>query len=251
MPTPFTMNSFQGKRVLALVRDGDFAHAGEEEAIERAMEEVPKDPNQCILDAGCGRGGTAAYMQRHDWGQVTGIDVEAESIAHAQEVYPDLTFILCNINEVAARLDRHFDVITLFNVLYALPDHAVGLRALASRGKSKARLVVFDYVDRGRYQEEPLVNSGGPFLPNPPMLADLSETLEAGGWRLQEARELHDDYERWYIALISKIEAKRDAIEGSAGPEAFEHVLGLYSGLLSAMRNGRLGGAVVYGEKSD
>ena len=60
------MNSFQGRQILALVRDGDFAHAGEEEAIERALQEVPKDPNQQILDAGCGRGGTAAYMQDHD-----------------------------------------------------------------------------------------------------------------------------------------------------------------------------------------
>ena len=250
MPRHFAMNSFQGKRVLALVRDGDFAHAGEEEAIERAMVEVPKDPNQCILDAGCGRGGTAAYMQRNDWGQVTGIDFEAASIAHAQEVYPDLTFVTCNINEVALHVDRYFDLITLFNVLYALREHAVGLRALANRGKSKARLVIFDYVDRGRYQGTPFLTSGIPFLPNPPRLADLTKTLETGGWRLQEVRELHDDYERWYAALISKIKAKRDTIEGLVGPEVFEHVLGLYDGILSEIREGRLGGAVIYGEKS-
>jgi hypothetical protein len=65
MPIPFTMNSYQGKQILALVRDGDFAHAGEEEAIERAMRAVPKDRNRLILDAGCGRGGTAAYLQHH------------------------------------------------------------------------------------------------------------------------------------------------------------------------------------------
>ena len=251
MPTHFSMNSFQGKQILALVRDGDFAHAGEEEAIERALQEVPKDPNQQILDAGCGRGGTAAYMQYHDWGRVTGIDVEPKSITHACEAYPDLTFIRCDINEVAMPLRRVFDVITLFNVLYALPDHAAGLRALASRAKSKTRLVIFDYVDLGNYQDVPLVDSGRPFLPKPLMLAELSETLEKGGWRLHSAKDLNHDYERWYVALVSKIKAKRDAIEKSAGPGAFEHVLGLYSGLLSAVREGRLGGAVIYGEKSD
>jgi hypothetical protein len=31
------MNSFTGKQVLALVRSGDNAHAGEEEAIELAL----------------------------------------------------------------------------------------------------------------------------------------------------------------------------------------------------------------------
>lgn len=251
MPSHFSMNSFQGKQILALVRDGDFAHAGEEEAIERALREVPKDPNQQILDAGCGRGGTAAYMQYHGWGRVTGVDVEPKSIAHAHEAYPDLTFICCDINEVAKRLKRCFDVITLFNVLYALPDHAAGLRVLASRAKSKARLVLFDYVDRGNYQDAPLVDSGRPFLPKPPMLADLAETLENGGWQLRSANDLNHDYERWYVALVSRIKTKRDAIEELASPDAFEHVLGLYSGLLSAIREGRLGGAVIYGEKSD
>jgi hypothetical protein len=77
----------------------------------------------------------------------------------------------------------------------------------------------------------------------------LTETLETGGWRLQEVRELHDDYERWYVALISQIKAKRDAIERLVGPDGFEHVLGRYGGLLSEIREGRLGGAVIYGEK--
>jgi hypothetical protein len=35
------MNSFEGKRILALIRDGDYAHAGEEEAIERSFRSIP------------------------------------------------------------------------------------------------------------------------------------------------------------------------------------------------------------------
>ena len=31
------MNPFEGKRSLALIRDSDYAHAGEEEAIERTF----------------------------------------------------------------------------------------------------------------------------------------------------------------------------------------------------------------------
>ncbi len=31
------MNSFEGKRILALIREGDYAHAGEEEAIVHAL----------------------------------------------------------------------------------------------------------------------------------------------------------------------------------------------------------------------
>ena len=79
------LNSFEGKRLLALARGGDYAHAGETEAIDLVWNTLPKSPAQKILDAGCGRGGTAAYLYRAGWGQVTGIDIEAESIDRARE----------------------------------------------------------------------------------------------------------------------------------------------------------------------
>ena len=41
MASPMNMNSFEGKRIVALVREGDYAHAGEEEAIERAFRSIP------------------------------------------------------------------------------------------------------------------------------------------------------------------------------------------------------------------
>ena len=54
------LNSFQGKRLLALARGGDYAHAGETESIDLVWTRLPKKPPQQVLDAGCGRGGTAA-----------------------------------------------------------------------------------------------------------------------------------------------------------------------------------------------
>ncbi len=51
------MNSPMGKQILALIRDGDYAHAGEEEAIELTLKNVSKDPGRRVLDVGCGRGG--------------------------------------------------------------------------------------------------------------------------------------------------------------------------------------------------
>ena len=56
MTAPFSMNSSRGKQVLALIRAGDYAHAGEEEAIELTIAAIPKKPDQRTLDAGCGRG---------------------------------------------------------------------------------------------------------------------------------------------------------------------------------------------------
>lgn len=65
MSDQFSMNSYLGQRILALVREGDYAHAGEEEAIELSMSGVGKDARRVILDAGCGRGGTADYLHKN------------------------------------------------------------------------------------------------------------------------------------------------------------------------------------------
>src|SRR6185312_7479553 len=52
MSDRFSMNSYLGQRILSLVREGDYAHAGEEEAIELAMSDVEKDSHRVILDVG-------------------------------------------------------------------------------------------------------------------------------------------------------------------------------------------------------
>jgi SAM-dependent methyltransferase len=250
MPAAFAMNSYVGKQILALVRDGDYAHAGEEEAIERALAPVPKDAARHLLDAGCGRGGTAAYRQEHGWGHVTGIDIEPRSIDYARQTSPGLTLLTCDILDVGRHVADQFDLVTMFNVLYALPDQAGALRALASRAKPGAHLVLFEYVDLGGYQDVPVIDDGKPFLPHPPVKTELRALLEDNGWQLQSVDDLTSDYARWYRALVAKIEAKRSAIEALAGPSAFEHVLGRYAGLLAAIEQGHLGGATIYADKS-
>jgi hypothetical protein len=52
------LNSYQGKRLLALARGADYAHAGETEAIDLVWSGLPKSRTQNVLDAGFGRGGT-------------------------------------------------------------------------------------------------------------------------------------------------------------------------------------------------
>src|SRR5262249_50260458 len=82
------MNDYSGKEFLATVRAEDYAHAGEDEASELVFKDIPAKVDRMILDAGCGRGGTADYVQRHGWGEVVGIDIEEQSIERAKEKYP-------------------------------------------------------------------------------------------------------------------------------------------------------------------
>ena len=52
----FQLNSPLGKALLALVREGDYAHPGEEEAIALATALVDRPECRRVLDVGCGRG---------------------------------------------------------------------------------------------------------------------------------------------------------------------------------------------------
>ncbi len=51
------MNSASGKAILSLVREGDYAHPGEEQAIDLVFRTFLKKSDCQVLDLGCGRGG--------------------------------------------------------------------------------------------------------------------------------------------------------------------------------------------------
>lgn len=245
MGKQFSMNSYLGQRILSLVRDGDYAHAGEEEAIELAMSSVQRDASNIILDAGCGRGGTADYLQRNGWGRVIGIDIEADSIRAARQSYPAVTFLECDVCDVHERQVERPDIICMFNAYYCFKDQANALRALWEISQPHTRMVMFDHVDRGGYQGTSLMDAGEPFLPNPVRLAELNGVLENTGWRQTGVVEVHDAYIRWYASLVGRIERSRGRISEMAGEQGYDHVHGLYLGLLNAAREGKLGAAII------
>src|SRR5262249_52628297 len=149
-----------GQKILSLVREGDYAHAGEEEAIELAMSGVEKDARRTVLDAGCGRGGTADYLHKNGWGFVVGIDIQTESIKAARQNYPDSKFLVCDVCDVDQCVDQHPDIICMFNAYYCFKDQSKALRALLKIAQPTTRMIIFDHVDRGGYREAPLMDAG-------------------------------------------------------------------------------------------
>lgn len=240
------MNSALGKRLLAMARQGDYAHAGEEEAIRLTLDSVPRDPGQFLLDAGCGRGGTAHYVQTHGWGQVTGFDLEGESVAQAQALHPEITFAVCDVLDVARHVPRRFDVIYAFNAFYAFPDQPGALRALRSVAQPGARLVLFDYVDRGGFEASEFAREEEAAHWRSLQLGSFPALLAETGWQVESIRTLHDEYERWYGELLQRFEAKREEITELAGEALYLHAYRVYRLLLNAVQDQVLGGAIVY-----
>jgi len=245
------MISYTGKQILALIRGSDYAHAGEEEAIDLALRPVPRRPDQLLLDVGCGLGGTAKYVQDHGWGTVVGLDVEPASIARARQAYPGIEFHACDVVQASSVIGRRHDVIYLFNSFYAFGDQPRALAGLAQLARPSGQLILFDYTDRGGYDSNPLMCDGEPFIPHPLRLSALGDTLQRAGWQVTDVEDLTGAYERWYGALVQRMDDKRAQIVDIAGSEAFTFVRGMYAGLPGAIRGGRLGGAIVRARRSD
>jgi SAM-dependent methyltransferase len=241
----FSMNSYLGQRILSLVREGDYAHAGEEEAIELSMSGVAKDARRVILDAGCGRGGTADYLHKNGWGRVVGLDIEAESIKAARQNYPNIRFLLCDVSDADQKVDERPDIVCMFNAYYCFKDQPKALGTLLKIAKPHTQMIIFDHVDRGGYQDAPLMDAGEPFLPNPLLLSEVRERLIDCGWQAPDILEIHDAYIGWYARLVERIERARDRITDSAGQRGYQHVHGLYQGLLDAALRQKLGAAII------
>jgi SAM-dependent methyltransferase len=234
------MNEFEGKEILATVRSEDFAHAGEEEAIELVFKNISKQGNRKILDAGCGRGGSADYVRRHGWGNVLGIDVEGKSIEYAKGKYPSVQFHTCDICDVGESFPGSFDLIYLLNAFYAVEDKSKGMKSLRSAAKKGASLCLFDYVT---YDEDapPLE---GILCQKPATAQEFGFMLEDANWELEANTNLDEEYIRWYRNLLTRID--NPALKNDYSKETIDLVREKYATLLAALEEGTIGGLLFF-----
>jgi SAM-dependent methyltransferase len=234
------MNDYAGKEFLATVRAEDFAHAGEEESIELVFKDIPPQSNRMILDAGCGRGGTADYVHRHGWGSVIGIDVEAQSIVRANEKYPSSEFHVCDMGDVGDMFAGKFDLIYLFNSFYAVPNKDKAIKSLRTAAKPGALLCLFDYVT---YDAEAPPLEG--ILAQKPATPDeFDALLSEAKWDVEDNVNLDQKYIEWYRKFLARFD---DVALKSAYPkETIELVREKYATLLAALKDGTLGGLLIF-----
>lgn len=242
MASPINMNSFEGKCILALIRDGDYAHAGEEEAIERSFRSIPKNPGNWMLDVGCGRGGSADYLRRNGWGHVEGIDRDAESIEYAHTTYPEIGFHVCDVLDIARTVTRTFDVIYMLNAFYAFDRQRDALAELRKVAKPSAQLVIFDYTVGPKSPGE----QAPALMPHAIRLSEIAAMLREAGWEPGTVEDLKVEYARWYATFVERVQLKRTEIEKIGGTDWYNFVFSMYSGLHGEIASGGLGGAIVH-----
>jgi SAM-dependent methyltransferase len=235
------MNSPTGKAILAKARNGDFAHPGEEEAIRLVAANSTKSGVHRVLDVGCGRGGTAAWFQRNGWGHVVGVDVDAESIEHAQIAHPDVEFVAMDVGAFASWNVQPFDFACLFNSFYAFPDQHGALRQIRSVCRAGAAICIFDYA-QSRDAVLPAVL--GSEIGRPLAIEDMPAWLREAGWTEVAAEDLTSKYVSWYDDLLTAFERNRGWIVENFGDDWRRYVVEWYSALLAALESRTLRGMV-------
>jgi SAM-dependent methyltransferase len=241
---PTAMDNATGKRILALIREGDYAHPGETAANELLFAGVAPDPHRRVLDAGCGGAGTAAWVQEHGLGAVTGIEIDAATVRLARERHPEVTVIRGDLQRAGAALSGPFDLIYAMTAVYAAADQPAVFRELGALAAPGAELRLLEYADpSGRFAAAAAGNpSRDWWRPLDPRA--LAEILAGAGWSSAEARDLHPEFMHWYRGLCLRIAAKRREITREFGGEWYDFVAREYAGILEMVRAGVLGGVL-------
>lgn len=244
-PMTFRLNSPLGKRILAVARGGDYAHPGEEDAIRITLRGSAGTTDGRWLDAGCGRGGTADFIARAGWAEVSGFDIDGASVDEARGRFPDVRFYTCAIEDAAERIPGKFDLIYSFNAFYAFPDQPGALSNFAALAEPGGSLVIFDYMDRGGFADSALARNPEASHWRPIDAERMRDWLEASGWRLEIFENLDREYERWYLWLTERFESRRAELLAVAPIEAIDYARSFFSEVLRAIRIGVLGGGIV------
>lgn len=238
------------KQLLSYVRQGDFAHPGEVEAIELVMKPIAKNKMNRLLDVGCGLGGTAHYLQQQGWGKVTGIDIDSELIIQATERYSDIAFINSDILQEDAFLNQTFHVIYCFSSFFCFDSQQTALSQMFKVAEDACDLVIFDY---SRLNEQsidspfPWSKTASKF--NPIYLPEIKEQLQASGWHFKNSTDISHQFDHWYAHLVKQFEIKQEAIISRFGEIMFSRMYEGYALLLRKIRENKIGGIIIYATK--
>lgn len=238
----FRLNSPEGKQILATIRQGDYAHPGEEDAIAISLAGLSPGPAQRVLDVGCGRGGTAEWIRRQGWAKVTGIDRDADAIAYAGQRYPLVNYHSCDVLALEQAELGQFDLICLFNSFYAFAEQQAALQQLQAIAAPSAALRLFDYAQP---TQRALPAALGDEIGRPLVLDRIEGQFTTAGWQHVDVVDLTDHYISWYGAFLDKLSFCRSTISRTHGSDWYDFFSQWYGALHQALRTGDMRGVLV------
>lgn len=237
--------SFQKKQLASFVREGDFSHPGEEDAIELAFEYLNKHPMQNILDVGCGLGGTANYIKLKKYGNPVGIDINPNNINYAKDKYPNIEFHLHDAAQANNLFTNKFDVFWLFSSFLLFADQIESLSSLSKIAHSRSQLLIFDYTLLKQDVCDILINK----TYNPIQLDSIKSTLAKSGWNLNAFVDISTEFLKWYTNFTNRIVQQKNSLINKFGIDAYNNFYATYSCYMNFYQINALGGCILIADK--
>lgn len=239
--------------LLSQLRGGDYAHAGDIEAIEIVLEKVlslaPQVKNEAALDVGCGFGGTANYLYQHGFKNVHGMDLDQAAVYYAKDKYPSIDFKAADALNIDTIYSPHqFSFLYLFNVIYAIQDKALLLKKLANIAKPGSLLVIFDYAQGKNLLEKSMKDLAGESM-YPIQMNSLQKELRNAGWKIVEITDMTSHYIIWYKRLLEKLSAQSPLLKKDFSAEDLSKVEKTFTFLLNQLEQGNLESVIIYARK--
>ncbi|MCP4923973.1 MAG: methyltransferase domain-containing protein [bacterium] len=237
------------RALLSEVRGGDYAHAGDTEAIDLILKRIsqynPQLKEAAVLDVGCGFGGTLNYLSQKGFTDLTGVDLSDAALHHAQTKYSKIPFLQGDALQLNAVLgDKKFDLIYLMNVAYALPDKSQLLQSIKGVSKPGTILILFDYMSGSENALESVVDFAGGSM-HPIHRKEIVTLLEENGWDDIIDEPITNHYERWYVDFLDKLSEKRHELSEKFQSSTVDRVEKTFSSILDKIRHKQLGGVIV------
>ncbi|AUR52798.1 class I SAM-dependent methyltransferase [Aquella oligotrophica] len=242
-------NNYQGKLLLAEVRDNqDFAHPGEEEAIELLLKQLSFRSYSTILEAGAGLGATLDIMAKSlRCHEVVGTDIDSTSVSHARSKYPNYKWICCDTQSLSHHVTTGYDLIYLFNAFYCIPDQKKALLEINKLLKFSGVLAISDYYDRRTSISQHFLNPFATAMFKPLGVKIISDIKQQ--FNVLKELDISDYYAQWYSQFLKKMLDKRPIIIKKFGTKLFDEFFNKYDLMLEDILSKKLGGIIIIAEK--
>jgi ubiquinone/menaquinone biosynthesis C-methylase UbiE len=233
--------------LLSKSNQGDFAHAGDREAINLVLDKVqnlsPQILNQNSLEIGCGFGGTANYIHQNGLKKIWAIDIDQSAINYAKSTYQNINFQKADATKITDFFDKDFfSLIYMFEVASAITDKAILLQQAKAVSKQGSILVILDYTQK--------INTNHSNIPstfNPPLkLKEIQLLCQVIGWEIVEISDITPNYVIWHQKLLNNIEEKYNSLIATGfTKEEIELVYNNFNTALTQMKENQLTGTII------
>lgn len=225
----------------------DCMHYLGNEAIENAARTLGLQANQTVFDLGSGYSATGRYLWQEYGVRTTGIELQPEIHARAQEITARCGFSEEQVRSICGdflRVDNHdlyelsgappFDALVSFLCILHIPDRGAVFERARSILKPGGQVYIEDYYARAKLDETSSKilreEVACPYLPT---RARYEDDLKAAGF-LDVA--WHDVSDEWTDFVVDRAQRyKTDPSHDAHLADFFDHVAGLF-------RSGAVGG---------